>query len=301
MRHPALLVLAVTISAPGATAQEPDSYPWHNRVAPTVTATVTLHPQTPDFVYRYSVSNGATAEQRINLVRLATPVPASLAASPADWGVMYDPLQPGVLWFADGAALPGWQPTSEGDISSKVSEIAPGGQLEGFELHTPCGPGGAVTWYAQGYNHMPVYSEYVAVGGEPTTWEQDAVVGTVAGPGDCGVVQEWGNRRPATDGFLGVVNFQNGAVFASREAVVQLRFSRAGEQVHAGTFRAELNQQDVTAAFRTNSRGDVVSVFAPGTSPVQVGRNVLLLSVDGVMPGSGRTATDTDRISFTRP
>ena len=36
-----------------------------------------------------------------------------------------------------------------------------------------------------------------------------------------------------------------------------------------------------------------------GTSPLEVGRNVLITSVDGVVPGTTRTATDVDRVTFT--
>lgn len=58
---------------------------------------------------------------------------------------------------------------------------------------------------------------------------------------------------------------------------------------------------DVTSRFVANARGDMVAVFAPGTSPARSGRNVLLLSVDGQITGTTRTATDADRFSFTLP
>lgn len=44
-----------------------------------------------------------------------------------------------------------------------------------------------------------------------------------------------------------------------------------------------------------------VAVFMPATSPLTSGRNVLLVSVDGIVPGTTRTATDANRFTFTRP
>lgn len=76
---------------------------------------------------------------------------------------------------------------------------------------------------------------------------------------------------------------------------------RGGETVERSTFSAVLNGVDVTSQFRANSRGDVVAVFAPGSSAAQPGRNVLLLKVDGHILGTTRTATDADRFSFTLP
>jgi hypothetical protein len=59
-----------------------------------------------------------------------------------------------------------------------------------------------------------------------------------------------------------------------------------------GTFNAVLNRQDVTSLFNP----------VPGTNEVltlnlNMGRNVLKLSIDGNLPG-GRIATDTDRLVF---
>lgn len=61
---------------------------------------------------------------------------------------------------------------------------------------------------------------------------------------------------------------------------VQLRFSRDGEVVFPATLEVTLNRTDVTAEFVTNPRGD---------------------RVDGIVPGTTRTATDTDRFTFTIP
>lgn len=110
-----------------------------------------------------------------------------------------------------------------------------------------------------------------------------------------------GNRRPGVDGFPGVVNFVNGATLPAGPATIQLRFSRNGETVDRSTFSAVLNGVDVTSQFVQTSTGDLVGVFAPGSSPAKSGRNVLLLKVDGLKAGTTQTATDADRFTFTLP
>lgn len=286
------------LSAP-AGAQAPSWFVWHNRVAPTVNATVSLEP-TGDFRYRYTVANGASAQQRINLFHLDLAVPAAGGAAPTDWFAIVSSRS--VSWGADGTVDPSWQPAHEMDIASFLSEIAPGASLTGFDLFSPCaGSSTALTYYTQGYDHLGVQPEDDTTWTPVPEWRQDAVSGTVLGPSDCSTVADWGNRRPGVDGFLGLVNFVNGATLPAGPASVQIRFSRAGEVVDRASFRAELNSVDVTSQFVPNSRGDLVAVFAPGSSPARSGRNVLLLSVNGQILGTTRTATDADRFSFTLP
>jgi hypothetical protein len=283
-------------SVPVADAQR---YPWNDRISPSITADVSLHDATGDFVYRYTLANGSTAEQRIHLLRLDMSVPASAVAAPADWSIMYQPGQTEVLWYATGEPAPGWQPLHDADGASYASEIAPGQSLSGFEVRSPCAVA-TIRYRTRGYNHMRLLEHDTAGSVEPDTPE-NAVGGTTAGPGDCDTVLEWGNRRPGTDGFMGVVNFTSGSTLPPGPVAVQIRFSRTGEQVDRSTFSASLNQQDVTAAFRSNSRDDLVAVFETGTSPLRRGRNVLLLSVEGIVPGTTRTGTDADRITFRIP
>lgn len=291
-------ITAGLLATSGADASA-QRYPWHDRVQPSIGSEVTLDSVSGDYVYRYTVANDADAEQRIHLLRLRMAVPASAVAAPPDWSIMYRPGSPEVFWFADGPLNPDWQPTSDGDVASFASEIAPGQSLAGFEVQSPCAAA-PVAYRTRGYNHMRLLEHDTLGSVEPDTPE-NAIGGTVAGPGNCDVVLEWGNRRPATDGFMGVVNFLSGATLPPGTVAIQIRFSRSGEQVDRTTFRAAINQQDVTAAFRTNSRGDLVAVFEPGVSAVEHGRNVLLISVEGVVPGTTRTGTDTDRVTFNVP
>ena len=277
-------------------AQAPSWFLPHNQVAPSVTTTVSLD-ASGDFRYHYTVANGAGAAQRINSFFLELALPASTTAAPTDWFSIISPQS--VTWAAEGTVDPAWTAAHEADIPSFLSEIAAGASLTGFDLVSACGGSSTgLTYYVQGYNHLGKQPDDDTTWVKEPTWREDAVSGTVLGPGDCSVVADWGNRRPGVDGFIGVVNFVNGATFAG-PATVQLRFSRDGETVNRATFHAELNSVDVTSQFVQNSRGDLVAVFAPGSSAAKSGKNVLLIKVDGLIAGTTRTATDADRFTFT--
>lgn len=303
MNHKVILMAAIVLLAPApAAAQYADWYLWHNEVEPSVQVTVTIDSVTGDFRYRYTIANGPGARQRIESLELELEATPTGMAAPKDWQYSFDSSTPVVGWWADGPDDPAWMPMNEMDIPSTLSEIAPGDSLTGFDLLSPCAIGGPVPYYARGYNHVAVQppddtTSWVRV----PDWRDDAVRGTVAGPGDCGVVKDWGNRRPAVDGFVGLVNFRDGDVLPAGPVTVQLRFSRDGEQVDRESLTVELNRVDVTSAFRTNSIGDAVAIFQPGQSPLRSGRNVLLVSVRGVVPGKSQTAEDADRFTFTIP
>ncbi len=305
MRGPATLGAFLLLVTSPAGAQFPSWYLPHNQVQPTVTATVTLDPATGDFRYAYTLSNGAAAQQRLAELYLDLTTRISGSSAPPDWEAFADPNGGTVVWGASGPVDPAWTQLHDLDPPSHLSEIPPGGTLTGFSLLSPCGGAGLVRFYARGYNHVaqaPVTDANADSAPATPPWRVDAVSGGVAGPGDCTTVRDWGNRRPGVDGFLGLVNFASGDALPGGVSVtVQVRFSRNGETVLPATFHAVLNAQDVTAQFVTNSRGDRVAVFPPGTAQLKSGRNVLLLSVDGIVPGTTHQATDSDRFTFTLP
>ncbi len=299
----AALLLSMTAGIPCLAQDVPAWYPHRNGVAPSVQVAVALDPASGDFRYRYTVTNLSSATQRLNMFYLEVPVPVSGAEAPTDWEVVFEPPPPDLQWGPTGDIDPSWTAAHELDEASYRSEIAPGQTLPGFDLRSPCGAGtGLVTFYAQGYNHTPRVppgdtTSWVAI----PQWRDDAVRGQVLGPGNCQVVADWGNRRPGVDGFVGLVNFADGATLPAGPVTFQFRFARGGEQVDRSTFRTELNQVDVTSRFVTNSLGDKVAVFQPGEARLRAGRNVMLVSVDGIVPGTTRTATDADRFTFTVP
>jgi hypothetical protein len=295
------LILAAALGVLGPSlAHAQASYPWHDRVQPVFTAEAWLDMASRDFIYRYTVQNSPTAEQRINIVRIPVAVPASTVTPPPQWTVMYEPGLPEVFWFADGEVDPSWLPASDGDVASFRSEITPGGSLSGFELRSPCAQG-MVTFRANGYNHMRTLEDDSLPGQVPPDTPDDAVSGTITGPSDCNTILDWGSQKAATDGFMGVVNFTSGTTMPPGPALVQIHFSRNGEVVNVSTFRAQLNRRDVTGSFARNSRGDMVAMFSPGSSPAVRGENQLQISVDGVVVATGRTATDTQKTMFILP
>ena len=81
--------------------------------------------------------------------------------------------------------------------------------------------------------------------------------------------------------------------------LIDIVFGANGETVRQETFRATLNNVDVTHKFVVTGPNSRRGVFAVGLGSVSLGRNVLLTTVEGIVPGTTRTASDTDRISFT--
>jgi len=159
-----------------------------------------------------------------------------------------------------------------------------------------------VTFFAQGETLLPQVDEEDddVLPEEPLDFTQDSFTGSTVGPVPVDETQFFtGGRRPAVDSFLVFLNLADGDSRTAPMAVV-VKFGIGGETVNAATFRATLNGTDVTASFVPNGQpGELVGVFDLGTSPLATGRNVLLTSVDGTVPGTTKTATDTDRLTFT--
>ena len=83
-------------------------------------------------------------------------------------------------------------------------------------------------------------------------------------------------------------------------APIALKFALNGETVFTNTLSVKQNGVDVTDQFHPgpSDGADLVGVFFLGSSPLLDGKNVLLTSVEGLVPGTGRTGTDSDRIVF---
>lgn len=299
----ALGLAAFFASTSPSHAQVPEWYNTHDGVVPTVSVDVALDAATGDFRYDYTVANGAGATQRLASLHMELAVTPTAMEAPPDWESSFDPTTEVVAWWASGPDDPAWVAEHDLDIPSTLSEIAAGDALPGFVVVSPCAGGTApVPYFARGYAHLSVRPPDDPESGTAVPdWRDDSVRGTAVGPGDCGQVADWGNRRPAVDGFVGLVNFADRETLPGAPVTVQLRFVRSGETVDRFTLQVELNRIDVTADFVVNSLGDRVAVFDLATSPLETGRNVLLVSVDGLVPGTTRTATDADRFTFFVP
>jgi hypothetical protein len=300
--HAIVLAAALCLTS-GADAQVPSWYFPRNRVVPTVSFGVSLDPATSNFRYSYALANGAAAEQRIASFRVQAHTYLATVLSPPNWTAGYLPgpsiFDDLIMWGAWGPVDPAWVELHPGDIPSFLSEIAPGTALAGFVLLSPCAIVAPLRYYILGYNHLAETPDEEGVLPAPP-WRDDSVQGTMPGPGDCSVVADWGSGTPATEGFIGLVNFASGAVLPAGAVTIQLKLSRSGEVVHPQTLSIKLNGVTVTPSFVVNSLGDRVAVFQPG-APLKSGRNTLEVSINGIKPGTNQTGTDSDKFTFDRP
>jgi hypothetical protein len=296
-----LMVGLLGAAASSVHAQQPSWYPPHNLVQPTVTLSVNLDPITGDFLYSYTVANGAGAQQRVNEFHVQSTGLVTGATAPTNWQALPNPV--GVTtWASSGPADPAWAAASDWDIPATLSEIAPGASRSGFVLKSPCAISGYVTYFVRGYNHL--LDTPLDANGDflpQPTWRADAVQGGILGPTDCSTVRDWGVKKTGVDGFVGAVNFVSGSTLLPGPVTLQFRFSRSGEQVNTSTFKAVLNGTDVTSRFVANSRGDRVAVFTPGAAPLARGRNTIQVSVQGISTSTGTTGTDADKYTFSVP
>ena len=126
----------------------------------------------------------------------------------------------------------------------------------------------------------------------------DAKAGATLGPRLADNLIFAGGRRPSVDGFLGFVGNENGET-RTRPIAILIRFGVNGETVFPDTFTAALNREDVTPRFIATGNGtERVALFELGQSPLVLGRNVLTTSVNGMVPDTTRTATDSDAFTF---
>jgi len=227
----------------------------------------------------------------------------TLPVSPSGWTFMQHNDRPIISWAAtDIGSLP-LDYIDDGNLPSSPYTIASGATLTGFKFVSPDPPGN-VTFFIQGDTKLTQVagdcSDLPLEGSEIPDFTQDSYTGSTVGPIPLDLSQFFaGGRRPAVDDFLVFLNLANGDVRTSPVGIV-IKFAINGESVNQSTFNAKLNGTDVTASFLPGSEsGELVGIFNFRTSPLVIGRNVLLISVDGIVPGTTRTATDVDRIVFT--
>lgn len=294
-------LLTVAASAPlGAQVGDLSGVVWPGWIpsdgaAPAITAQVTYDPAASAWRYVYTVANGDAARQDIRRVDLAFPSPQAELSAPEGWVTAF---------FAEGSEIPGAtflaeSPDSVGETLLPSPAQIPAGSSRQFTVLSPYPPGEART-YVQGFAPVPYLPDdfdEVPVVPDDTT---NAQRGWTVGPTRYATVVTDGNRRPAVDGFLGFMNLLETGSVLRAPAPIALKLSVAGETVFPETFSATLNGVDITAEFHAGpADGATLTAFlAIGSSPLQAGKNVLITRIDGLVPGTSRTATDTDRMVF---
>lgn len=315
----ALALLTLLAAAPPAAAAQvgtvdPLPYPgWEpsDRVAPALSVEVSYGHVPGMWRYRYTLANGAGAAQDIWQLGFRLGGWVAQVGTPAGWLSIADteatfspggPGIPGVEFLAD---IPD---TSPGNYyPPSPVQVPAGASLAGFEFHSPFPPGYVRAW-AQGYAPVPF---------PPTGEEEDSSAYeashpvphdtlnaqrlTSIGPVTYSGVITRGNLNLDTgEGFLGFMNLAASGTVLRAPAPIALKLSVGGETVFRETFRAVLNGVDVTARFHPGTAGgaDLAALFEPGALPLQEGRNVLVTTIEGLLPGTTRRAIDEDVIQF---
>ena len=298
-----LVCCALVLTAGFAHAQVIVPVTPANQLSVTVSTTVTYDSTSKLYTYVYTLTNATASAQAAWLFALQFNGPGDSPSTPVGWTFAQHDDRPIVSWAATetGPLPPDF--VDDGNVPPSVYTIAPGAALSGFRLVSP-NPPGTVQFFVQGETKLPQVLTDVGdlplEGEEVLDFTEDSITGSVAGPVPIDPAQVFaGGRRPAVDTFLVFLNLVNGDVKNAPVGIV-VRFGINGETVDNTTFHARLNGTDVTASFVPGSQaGELVGVFEPGTSPLQIGKNVLITSVDGLVPGTTRTATDVDRVTFT--
>lgn len=273
-----------------------------NELSVAVTASVTYNSASGLYTYAYTVANDAGSQQDAWLFALQFSGAATNVSSPAGWTPAQHDDRPIMSWAATetGPLPPDF--VDDGNVPPSPFTIAPTSTLSGFSFESPHPPG-SVPFFVQGETKLAQVagdvSDLPLEGAEVPDFTQDSYAGQTVGPVPIDQTQFFaGGRRPAVDGFLVFLNLADGDTRIPPVGVV-VRFGIGGEAVSPETFHATLNGVDVTSSFVPSAPGELVAVFDLGSSPLEAGRNVLLTSLNGVVPGTTRTATDVDRVTFT--
>ena len=293
-------VLVVAAAPLSAQINHPGWIP-SDRVLPGITADVQYDQAARVWRYSYTIANGAAAEQPIESVDFVFNAPAARVQAPSDWwGIVFAAAAiPGATFAAEGSDF--FTNTPHGPAPARpAAVIAAGAALGGFVVESAYPPGYART-YIKGYAAVPYLPEDFAEATNTPDDTTNSVRGWSVGPVRYTLVLTDGNRRPAVDGFLAFMNVNTSGSVLTNPVPLALKFAINGETVERASFRAELNGVDVTSSFHPgpSDGADLAAYLAVGSSPLVIGKNVLITTVNGLVPGSTRTATDTDRIVFT--
>lgn len=272
-----------------------------DRVVPVTVVATNYDTARAIWQYGYVLRNGASAQQDIINWDLSFNAPAIAANAPMGWrAARYSPNivpDPGV-GFA--ALLPdeymGYKkPPSQ-------YQIAPGDSLTSFSIESAYPPGYARS-RVQGWAPIPqlpdsLAYEYYALPDDTLNTRR----GWTLGPTRYTQVVTAGSPDGLNaNGFLGFMNLALTGSVLRDPAPIALEFALSGETVFRETFRAVLNGVDVTDRFHPGATdgADIVAVFEVGSLPLVEGTNVLVTTVEGIVPGTSQRGVDTDVITFT--
>ena len=273
-----------------------------NKIAVSATPTVTYDPNTGLFTYSYLLVSGPQSVQEVDTFFVPLRGTTALnVRSPTGWTGTINASNGGIVaWCscAEEGILAPANFVDKGQLVPSIYQIKPGHSLVGFSFQSPDPPSAGI-FYASGFVQIPIEGIDFAPGMSPNlaTYPNDRFSGQVDSPLRIEIPFA-GGRRPAVDAFTTFLTLKDGD---SKQApvLIDLVFGPNGETVYADTFRAVLNGVDITNQFLALSavrRRAYLQVVSGGV--LKTGANVLTTSVDGMVPGATRTATDTDRLKF---
>lgn len=292
-----LLLMLLVLAVPLAHA----AIEWPNKVSVSVNADVTYDATTGLFTYRYTLTSDPASVQEVSGFHLRVGGSVLNTVSPRGWKGRVNVSGDMVSWAAsepEGIVIPPGY-VDDGNLLPSIYQIKPGQTLGGFSFQSPDPPQFDV-FYAEGFVRIPAEGVDFEPGNMPVIpdFPDDLFKGPPTKVPRYSENLFFGGRRPGVDGFLVFKNIENGDVRPA-PVLIDLVFGVNGEAVRQETFRATLNNVDVTHKFVVTGPDTRRGVFPVGLGGVKTGRNVLLTTVEGTVPGTTRTAADTDRISFT--
>lgn len=299
----AFVFVAFVLLLPAARAQVLVAPTPANQLSVTVNPTVTFDSAAGLYTYTYTLTNSSASAQAAWLFALQLDGAANSSISPTGWSSAVHDDQPLISWAATdvGTLPPDYVDT--GNIPPSPFVITPGAALGGFQLVSP-DPPGTVTFFAQGDTLLTQVAsdldDLPQEGLEVPPLTADSFSGSTTGPVSLDNSQVFfGGRRPAVDTFLVFLNLATGDTKTAPVGVV-IQLGINGETVDPTTFSATLNGTDATTLFAPGPNANqMTAIFSPGTTPLTTGKNVLITSVSGIVPGTTRTANDVDRVTFT--
>ncbi len=251
------------------------------------------------YTYNYSVTSLTSSIQNVESFAVEFDGEVLNIQSPVGWkDFMFD--DESLLMWGSIIAIP--RPADyvdTGNVLPGLHDIKPGETLSGFSFQSPELPQTS-RYFAQGFAPIPQadHEGELDVPENQLTFTQNSKSGLTIGPGLDDSLIFHGGRRPSVDGFLAFVGSQNRETRSAPTSII-IRFGVNGETVNVSTFKASLNRVDVTGTFKPTGNGEErLGIFDISNSPLVTGRNVLNTAVDGIVPGTTRTASDGDSFTF---
>lgn len=272
-----------------------------NQVDVTLTTDVTYSPDTGLYTYNYTATSTIASIQEVaNILVTLNGATALNIQSPAGWNADVTADGKILIWCAceeSGIVTPpNW--IDDGNVVPSIYQIKPGKTLSGFSFQSPDPPDPGI-FYAGGFVRIPIEGVDFVAGQEPAQpdWPDNNFKGQTKVPHYSDKLF-LGGRRGAVDGFLAFRNITNRGTKVA-PVQIDIEFGVNGETVDQSTFTAYLNSRDVTAEFIATGPKTRRAIFNAGhVALVLSGRNTLLTTVQGTIPGSTRTAGDVDRVTF---